>query len=133
VDSPPAQGRPSISDLTTEAYETDLLPGKILEAIRTKNRFQEITIAECIEDGGRIRYRGNLYVPHNDVLHLHIIQEHHDTALAGHQGRAKMFDQLDRKYYWKEMRKDVDRYDWNCHDWQRSQSSRHATFGVLRP
>jgi len=57
VESPPAQGRPFISDLTTEAYEADPLPGKILEAIHTKNRLQEITIAECIEDGGRIRYR----------------------------------------------------------------------------
>jgi len=57
VESPPAQGRPFISDLTTEASEADPLPGKILEAIQTKNRLQEITIAECIEDGGRIRYR----------------------------------------------------------------------------
>jgi len=33
VDSPPAQGHPSISDPMTKAYETDLLPGKIVEAI----------------------------------------------------------------------------------------------------
>jgi len=62
-----------------------------------------------------------------------IIQEHHDTALAGHPGRAKTLDLLDRKYYREEMRKDVDRYVRNCHDWQRSRSSRHSTFGVLQP
>jgi len=52
ADSPPAQGRPSISDPIMEAYETDPLPGKILEAIRTKNWLQEIIIPECIQDEG---------------------------------------------------------------------------------
>jgi len=133
ADSEPAQDGPSISNLMTEAYETDPLPGKIVEGIRTKNGFQEITVADCIEEEGRIRYRGNLYVPDNDELHLRIIQEHHDTALAGHPGRAKTFDLLDKKYYWKEMRKDVDWYVRNCQHCQRSRSSRDATFGVLRP
>jgi len=86
ADSPAVQGRPSIFDRMTEAYETDPLPGKILEAIWTKSGIQEITIAECIEDKGRIRYRWNLYVPEDDKLRLRIIQEHHDTALAGHPG-----------------------------------------------
>ena len=33
AESPPTQGRPSISDLKTQAYRNDPLPGKILEAI----------------------------------------------------------------------------------------------------
>jgi len=33
ADSPPAQGRSSISDLRAKAYGTDPLPGRILEAI----------------------------------------------------------------------------------------------------
>ena len=100
ADSPPAQGCPCISDRITKAYETDPLPGKILEAIRAQNGLQEITIAECVEDGGRIGYRGSLYVPDSDELRLRILQEHHDTALAGHPRRAKTFDLLDRCYYW---------------------------------
>ena len=127
------QGRPSISDLMTAAYETDPLPGKILEAIQTRSGIQEITIADRTEDKGQIRYRGNLYVPDGDELHLRIIQDDHQTALAGHPGRAKTFDLLNRGSYWTDMRKDIHRYVQNCHDWQRSQSSRHSTFGVLRP
>jgi len=90
ADSPPTQGCHSISNLMTEAYETDPLPGKILEAIRTKSGLREVTIAECIEDRGRIWYRGNLYVPDKDELSLHIIQEHHDTALAGHPHQQQL-------------------------------------------
>ena len=133
ADSLPAQGRPSISDLMTKPYETDPLPGNILEAIQAKNGLQEITIAECIEDEGQIRYRGSSYVPDSDELCLRIIQEHHDTSLAGHPGWAKTFDLLNRSYYWKDICKDVDRYVRNCHDSQWFRSSRHATFGVLRP
>jgi len=52
TDSPPAQGRPSISDLMTDACETDLLPEKIQEAIRPKKGLQESTIMECIKTAG---------------------------------------------------------------------------------
>jgi len=61
------------------------------------------------------------------------MQEHHETALAGHLGQAKTFDLLDRQYYWKDIRKQVDQYVRNCHSCQRSRTSRHAMFGVLRP
>ena len=54
-------------------------------------------------------------------------------AFAGHPGRAKTFDLLERRYYWKEMYKDVNQYVRNCHDCHRVRSSPHATFVVLRP
>ena len=106
----------------TKACQTDPVPGKILQAFQMNSGQQEITVAECTEENGRLRYRGNLYVPDSDELCLRIIQEHHDTALAGQPGRAKTFDLLDGGYYWKEMRKDVDQYVSNCHDCQRSRS-----------
>jgi hypothetical protein len=101
---PPAQGRPSISELITEAYTADPLPGKIIEAIRTNGSLKDITVVQCVAQNGRIQYRGKCYIPENDQLRLRLIQEHHDTALAGHPGREKTFDLLDRQYYWKDMR-----------------------------
>jgi len=77
ADNPPAQCCPSSSDHMNKAYETDPLPGKILEAIRTKSGLQEITIAECIEERGQIRYQGNLYVPDDDEL---VKPTHHTGA-----------------------------------------------------
>jgi len=124
---------PSISDLFIQAYKDDPLPNKVLEAIRKGASLKEITIAEFTEQEGQVWYCGTRYVPDGEQLRLRLIQEHHDTALAGHPGRAKTFDLLDRKYYWKDMRKQVDQYVRNCHSCQRSKTSRHATFGVLRP
>jgi len=64
---------------------------------------------ESTKEEGRLRYRGNIYVPDDDDLRLHIIQEHHDTELAGHPGCVKMFDFLNRQYNWKEMHKNINR------------------------
>jgi hypothetical protein len=128
----PGQEVPLISDLFAQAYMDDPLPKKILEAIRQGGSLKDITAAECTEQEGKVLYRGKCYVPEGDQLQLRLTQQHHDTALAGHPGQAKTFDLLVRKYYWKDMRKQVDQYVRNCHCCQPSRTSRHATFGVLR-
>jgi len=120
ADIPAMQGHPSPSDLFIEAYETDPLPGKILNALWTKGRLKDITMPECTDRDGRIQYRGMCYVPDDDQLRLQLIQDHHHTALAGHPGRAKTFDLLDRQYEWKGMRNQVDQYVWRCRSCQRS-------------
>jgi hypothetical protein len=122
-----------ISHLFAQAYMDDPLPTKILEAIRQGDSLNDFTMAECTEQEGQVWSRGKRYVPETDQLQLRLIQEHHDTALAGHPGHAKTFDLLDRQYYWKDMRKQVDQYVRNCHSCQLSRTSRHAMFGVLQP
>ena len=129
----PIQECPSLLNLFNWAYQEDPLPNRILKAIREGESLKEITTAECTEQDGQVWYRGKRYVPEGDQLRLRLIQEHHDTALAGHPERAKMFHLLDWQYYWKDMRKQVDQYVWNCHNCQRSRTSRHAMFGVHRP
>jgi hypothetical protein len=57
----PIQQSPSISDLFVQAYKDDLLPNKILETIRHGDTLREITVAECTEQDGQVRYRGKRY------------------------------------------------------------------------
>jgi hypothetical protein len=109
---------PSIADLFAQASRNDPIPNTILEAIREGDSLKDITVAERTEQKGQVWYRGKGYVPEEDQLRLRLIQKHHDTALAGHPGRAKTFDLLDRQYYWKDMRKQVDQYVRNCHKCQ---------------
>jgi hypothetical protein len=99
----PGQEVPSISNLFAQVYMEDPLPRKILEAIRQGESLKEIMVAECMEQEGQVWYRGKHYVPEGNQLWLRLIQEDHDTALAGHPGHAKTFDLLDRQYYWKDM------------------------------
>jgi transposase InsO family protein len=94
---------------------------------------RRITLAECEERDGRLWYRDRLYVPEHEPLRLHLMKRHHEAPNAGHPGRSKTLELLQRQYYWPTMRKDVERFVRNCHTCQRSCSRRHAPFGILRP
>jgi hypothetical protein len=123
----------SIQEQLGKAMREDDFAQKIFKAVREGTSMKEITVAECSEQNGELFCRGKQYVPENPELQLRLIKEHHDTPLAGHPGRSKTFDLLSRRYYWKTMRKQVDRYVWSCAECQKSRTSRHASFGVLRP
>jgi hypothetical protein len=62
-------------------------------------------VAECAEREGQRYNRGKRYVRENSELRLRLIMEHHDIALAGHPGWSRTFVLLNRRYYWKTMRK----------------------------
>jgi len=123
----------SIQERLEEASKQDTLTEKIIDAVKRGTAMREITVAECSGKEGHLYYRGKRYVPEDPELQLRLIREYHDTALAGHPGRSKTFDLLSRQYYWKTMRKQVDRYVRSCAECQRSRTNRHASFGVLRP
>ena len=123
----------SVQEQLEEAGRQDDLPQRILDAVRQGTSMREIMVAECSEQRGQLNYQGNRYVPEDSELQLRLIKEHHDTPLAGHPGRSKSFNLLNRQYYWKTMRKQVDRYVRSCAECQKSRTNRHASFAVLRP
>jgi len=51
------QEHPSTFDLFNQAYEQDLLPEKIMNAIWINGSLKEITVAECTKQYGRVQYR----------------------------------------------------------------------------
>ena len=50
----PRQEVPLISDLFIQTYMEDLLPTKILKAIRQGDRMKDITVAECTEKESQV-------------------------------------------------------------------------------
>ena len=117
-----------------QGYAADSIPGEVVQALREGRRKSKyLIIAQCSKNNGKLRYQDRVYVPNHMPLKLHLIQEHHETPAAGHPGRAKTLELLARNYYWPDIRKKVDRFCRNCHPCKRSQTSRHAPFGILRP
>jgi len=104
----------SIHQQFENAPEEDDLVQKILKAVRQGTSIKKITVAECLEQDGRLFYRGKQYVPQDPELQLQQKKEHYDTPLAGHPGKSKTFDLLSRGYNPKTLRKQVDRYVRNC-------------------
>jgi len=92
-----------------------------------------ISLAECTKDGNRLGYRDRLYVPAHEHWKLAIIGENHDAHAAGHPGRSKTHPLITRQYHWPRMRKEIAVYVANYHICQRSQTTRHSLFGIIRP
>ena len=123
-----------IQNLVEEGYRQDMLPQKVLKALREgKTESKLLALRDCENRGGYLWYQKGLYIPDHEPLKLGLIQNHHDAPTAGHPGRAKTLELLTRSYYWPKMYRDVDRYLKNCHTCQRARTSRHAPYGILRP
>jgi len=122
-----------ISTLHAEVYQADPFPERILGLLRNGVRqCKEISLADCKERNGRLIYWDCIYVPHHVLLRLRLQQDHHDPPAMGHPGHTKTLELHARRYYWPSIRKDVDRYVWNCHVCCRMKSTHHAPYGVLR-
>jgi hypothetical protein len=77
-----------------DTYTQDSVPSRVLRAIRKRTLMTEMTVLEYCEKEGYLYYQGKNYVPDESTLQLQLIKEHHEMALPGQTGRAKMFDLL---------------------------------------
>lgn len=91
-------------------------------------------ISECrIDEGGRLRWRDRIWVPHHEPLRTQIIQRVHDSPLAGHPGREITRDLVAREYAWPKLTEDVRRFVANCDICGKSKIWREQKRGLLKP
>ena len=57
---------------------------------------------------GVLQYQGLPYVP--EIIRSEVISYHHDDPLAGHFGIDKTRELVGRKYYWPNLKRDVESY-----------------------
>jgi hypothetical protein len=62
-----------------------------------------IKSTEWSESDGLLMFHGKIYVPKDRDLRHHIIEQHHDTHIAGHAGRFKTLELVSRNYWWPQM------------------------------
>jgi hypothetical protein len=58
---------------------------------------------EWSESDGLLMFCGKIYVPNDKDLQHCIIEQHHDTCIAGHAGRFKTLELVARNYWWPQM------------------------------
>lgn len=122
--------------LFKQAYDSDTTLRQILKDLRYGERQSRlISLADCslADSFPTLRYRGKIYVPDSDALKLYLLKQHHEAPVAGHPGKAKTLDLLNRSYWWPGMRKESDRYVRNCFTCIRSKADRHSPYGLLQP
>ena len=76
--------------------------------------------------------RERLYVPDQGKLRLTILQHYHDHRTAGHPGRHKTLQLIQRDFWWPKMRDYVKEYVDTCDKCGRTKSRRHLPYGELK-
>lgn len=93
-----------------------------------------ISITECsIDEGKRLCWRGRIWLPHYEPLRTKVIQETHDSPLAGHPGRDMTKALISRQFTWPGLSQDVRRFLRNCDTCGRTAVWREKRRGLLKP
>ena len=66
-------------------------------------------------------------------LRYQILQEHHNSPLAGHLGIDKTIKNVQRRYFWPSMVKEIKNYVSSCDLCQHNKSINQAPAGLLQP
>ena len=83
------------------------------------------------DNQGLVRFRGLVYIP--TKIRKEFVKEQHELPAHGHQGTDKTWERMSRDYYFPGMRKMIQDTVANCDLCNKSKSSRHATYGLLKP
>jgi len=83
-------------------------------------------------DGG-LRLNNRLAVPHDPQLRREILDEAHRSRYTVHPGSTKMYKDLKRNFWWKNMRKDIANYVSRCFTCQQVKAEHQKPVGLLQP
>ena len=87
ADTLPGDGHTPLQTLFDEVHHTDPFPPEILNCLRGgTHHHKKITLGDCGEDNGHLRYRNNFHMPNHEPLRLHLVQEHNNPPAMGHPG-----------------------------------------------
>jgi HrpA-like RNA helicase len=78
-------------------------------------RSKKISLSKCEAYRNRLYYRNRLVIPNYDELKLKLLKHVHDLPIAGHPGRGKTLELLQREYYWPNMYNMIRRYVSSCY------------------
>ena len=85
-----------------------------------------------VEDG-LLLWKGRWFVPENKQLWTKILQDNHDSRIAGHFGIHKTLERLKHNHHWVKMEEDVTDYIRSCDTCQWDKPSWHKKCRLLEP
>lgn len=80
-----------------------------------------------------LREGERMCIPNDPKIKTILLQEVHDSALAGHPGLDKTYTRLSQIAYWPNMRKHVEKYVKSCHTCRVSKIQTNKPNGLLQP
>ena len=81
---------------------------------------------------GLLLWKGRYVVPDYNDARLQVLENRHDSPVAGHPGENKTLELVSRDYFWPGLRQDVQGFVKTCHACARNKARRHAPYGTLK-
>jgi hypothetical protein len=89
--------------------------------------------AEWSESEGLLMFHGKIYVPIDRDLRCRIVEQHHNTRIAGHAGRCKTLELVSCNYWWPQMSRYISIYIKHCDLCNQTKVQHRRPFGELHP
>ena len=119
----------NIQTLLLDASKADIQFGKLVQSIDQGS----LTAGKLrLDDGGLLRHGERYYIPDANDLRLLVTRLCHDNRTAGHPGRRKTLQRLNRHYWWPQMKDFVYSFVDTCEVCNRAKSRRHQPYGTLK-
>jgi len=64
-----------------------------------QRKFKEFSLAKCMLRSDQVYYRNKLLIFKDEKLRLRLFQLSHDTSIASHSERVKIYEILSHHYY----------------------------------
>ena len=120
--------RPTLLERIAKEQEGDEFLQKVKGSIIDKR-----TIEFQLHKDGTIRFNNRLCVPSQSSIKNEILEEAHHTTYTIHPGETKMFKDLKRNFWWKNMRREVASFVEQCLTCQKVKAERRKPAGELQP
>lgn len=84
-------------------------------------------------DNGFLRYKSRIVLGPDSPWKLKVIEEHHSTPSAGHQGILKTYHRIKKSFYWVGMKEDIQSFVTECGTCQQNKYETIALPGLIQP